>query len=110
KPCNIFAFEPTPVSFRRLVENWQLNSWPIDGLFQAAVGSRAGKVFVCDEDSPVTTNTVTASPTNNRSVEVPLIRLDDLRHVQAGRPIGLLKIDVEGYEMDVFLGSRCLLA
>ena len=37
-PENIFAFEPTPVSFRRLTENWQLNGWPTTNLFPHAVG------------------------------------------------------------------------
>jgi FkbM family methyltransferase len=109
-PLNVFAFEPTPVAFRRLAENWRLNGWPTDGLLQAAVGSKAGYAFVRDVDRPVTTNTVAPSPTDERSVEVPLVRLDDLRHLWAGRSIGLLKIDVEGYELEVFLGSRCLLA
>ena len=107
---NIFAFEPTPISFRRLAENWLINGWPADGLFQAAVGAQAGHVFVRDVERPLTTNSVSAHMTNARSVEVPLVRLDDMRHLWADRRIGLLKIDVEGYEQEVFRGSRGILA
>lgn len=108
-PGNIFAFEPTPVSFRRLVRNWQLNGWPTTGLFQAAIGARPGTVFVRDMDRPVTTNNVSDTPYPERCVEVPLRRLDDLRHLWQRRAIGLVKIDVEGYEGEVFHGCRRVL-
>jgi FkbM family methyltransferase len=109
EPRNIFAFEPTPVSFQRLVENWQLNGWLTQGLFQAAVGAKSGSVFVRDVDRPLSTNTVSSSPYEDHSVEVPLVCLDDCRHLWQGRPIGLLKVDVEGYEVEVFRGSKQLL-
>ena len=108
-PSNIIAFEPTPVSFQRLVGNWRLNGWATDGLFQKAIGSNAGTVFVPDVDRPVTTNKVTSAPLPEPFVEVPLVRLDDLSHLWESRSIGLLKIDVEGYEREVFIGSRRLL-
>ena len=102
---NIFAIEPTPVSFRRLVENWRLNRWGIEGLFHAAAGAERGGVFVRDVDSPVTTNAVASTPFDGSFAEVPLVRLDDLRHLWERRSLGLLKIDVEGYEHEVFRGS-----
>ena len=108
-PGNIVAFEPTPVSFHRLLENWQLNGWRADGLLQVAVGAEAGHVFIRDIDRPVTTNAVTSRPDFQDSVRVPLVCLDDLCDLWAGRSIGLLKIDVEGYEAEVFRGSRHLL-
>lgn len=108
-PGNIFAFEPTPVSFRRLAENWHLNGWQADGLIQAAVGATSGQTYVRDVNRPVPTNTVTDRPQYLDAVCVPLVCLDDLRHLWAGRAIGLLKIDVEGDEADVFRGSRQLL-
>ena len=107
---NIFAFEPTPVTFRRLQENWKLNCWPADGLFQMAVGAQAGQIFVPDTEKPDTKNQVAATPRNGRTVPVPLTALDDLRGHWRERKVGLLKIDVEGYEREVFCGSRQLLA
>lgn len=108
-PGNIVAFEPTPISFRRLEENWQLNGWQADGLMQVAVGAKTGHVYMHDVSRPVTTNTVTDRPVFQDFVQVPLVCLDDLRHLWAERSIGLLKIDVEGYESEVFRGSRQLL-
>ena len=83
--CNIFAFEPTPISFRRLVENWKLNGWQTDSLFQAAVGAKSGDVFVQDMDSPVTTSTVTSIAGYEHFVKVPLVYLDHYRYYWEGR-------------------------
>lgn len=109
KPNHLFAFEPTPSAFQRLKENWRLNDWPLTNLFRAAVGAESGTVFVKDGASPSTKNIVAETARHEYSVEVPLVRLDDYLSVWHESPIGLLKIDVEGYEAKVFKGSRRLL-
>ncbi|HVX09719.1 MAG TPA: FkbM family methyltransferase [Pirellulales bacterium] len=105
---NLVAFEPTPVTYARLVENWQLNGWQTDRLYQAAVGATAGKVCLRDVPHPLTTNAV--GPVLGPTIEVPLVSLDDFRADLPDRRIGLLKIDVEGYESKVFGGCRRLLS
>src|SRR5262249_34067754 len=104
---NIFAFEPLPVSFKRLTENWTLNGWATDNLFQAAVGPRQGTVFCVDADNPITTNRVfEGQPINSQRIPISMVRLDDCLEAFDGHHIGLLKVDVEGYEPEVFLGAR----
>jgi FkbM family methyltransferase len=105
---NIFAFEPTPVSFRRLKENWKLNGWSATNVFQYAVGRSAGSIRVPDSVSPETENRVSPAA-DGKCIEVTLIALDDWRVYWNGRRVGLLKIDVEGYEPEVFAGARELL-
>lgn len=104
---NVFAFEPAPSAFRRLEENWQLNDLPMERLFKTAVGASRGEVFIEDDDHPTTTLRVTESSNGGRAV--PVSPLDDYRRLWSGRPIGLLKVDVEGYEPEVFQGSLGLL-
>jgi FkbM family methyltransferase len=106
---NIFAFEPTPISFRRLTENWKLNHWPTSNLYQIAVGRSAGTVCIPDTTSPETKNAIHSAAGAMVTVEVPLVSLDQLRTQWRGRRIGLLKIDVEGYEKEVFAGAQELL-
>ena len=43
-PDRLFAFEPTPLSFQRLKENWELNGWCTDHLHPMAIGSAPGNV------------------------------------------------------------------
>jgi len=105
----LFAFEPTPSSFQRLKENWQINGWPATNLFQSAVGAEQGTVFVRNDKQPCTMNNVTATPGDNQSVAVALVRLDDYLGHWRGSQLGFIKIDVEGYEIEVFKGSQQLL-
>jgi FkbM family methyltransferase len=106
---NIFAFEPTPVSYRRLVENWKLNGWKTNQLFQSAVGRRMSRVLVQDTERPETKNSVLRGASADHCVEVPLVTLNASRAHWKGRHIGLLKVDVEGYEPEVFAGATELL-
>jgi FkbM family methyltransferase len=104
-PENIFAFEPTPVSFRRLQENWTLNGWSTNHLYQAAVGRATGRVQVPDSVRPETKNSISSAATASHCVEVPLVSLDSQRSRWQDRRLGLLKVDVEGYEPEVFAGA-----
>jgi len=108
-PANIFAFEPAPTAFERLTENWRLNGWDTLRLVQAAVGGEPGWAYVDDVPHPTTTNRVYATALADSSVRVPLVRLDDFREHLKGRPVGLLKIDVEGFEGSVLRGAYRLL-
>jgi len=108
-PENIFAFEPTPISFQRLCENWRANNWSAKNLFQAAVGREAGVVRIPDTSSPETKNSLVAANGEIGTVEVPLVSLDECRAHWSGRKIGLLKIDVEGYEAEVIDGADKML-
>ncbi len=102
---NIVAFEPAPRAFGRLTENWILNNFPTDKLFNMAVGASPGAVFIENDEHPTTTLQVSEDPAGARSVRVPLVRLDDYRHEWKGHAVGVLKIDVEGYEPAVFEGA-----
>lgn len=104
----IVAFEPTPVSFERLRENWRLNGWPGDGLVQAAIGAREGRVYVDDTSHPSTVNQVSVEGGSDK-IRVPMEPLDAFRDRWRDREVGLLKIDVEGHEAAVLRGARRVL-
>jgi FkbM family methyltransferase len=108
-PRNIFAFEPTPISFRRLVENWETNKWPTNNLFQKALGRSCGAAYIPDTAAPETKNAIKFVNGNATTVAVSVVPLDDARTYWRRHRIGLLKIDVEGFEVDVFAGARNML-
>jgi FkbM family methyltransferase len=107
--AGIFAFEPAPGAFRRLCENWRLNGWPVDQLFEFALGSHAGSVFLDKRDDPLTTIGVWPERSDLNPFEVRMIRLDDMSAVWATRRVGVLKVDVEASEPEVLQGAHRLL-
>ncbi|MFM2081652.1 MAG: hypothetical protein RL380_343 [Verrucomicrobiota bacterium] len=101
---NLYGFEPTPLTFQRLEENWRLNQWPLKNLFNAAVGANSGTMFITNSKTPETTNSVHAQAQGD-DVAVAIKTLDASAALWHGRKIGLLKIDVEGFEAQVFGGA-----
>ena len=100
----LFAFEPTPVSFRRLKGNWLLNHWPTENLYQVAISDAAGAMYIQDISTPTTTNALHLNASTG-SVPVRVAPLDSFLDLWRGSQIGLLKIDVEGFEAAVFRGA-----
>ena len=109
-PENLLEFEPTPITFSRLCENWSINGFPLDGLNQVAIGDHNGSVTFPDLSHPGTMNRQVSegAPAEQRTADVILRCLDYYRERLKGKQIGLLKIDVEGNEASVFRGPvRC---
>lgn len=67
--------------------------------------SKAGTVYVAQSMSPETTMQVRTTASENTDDQFGMVRLDDLRDLWVGRQIGLLKIDVEGAELDMLEGG-----
>jgi FkbM family methyltransferase len=95
------AFEPSPDTFKMLMRNIRLN-----GLrdrvkaIHAAVGRREGMVQF--SFGLGTENHVATDAASNGSVAVKMTTLDK---ELAGNPPTLLKVDVEGFETEVFAGA-----
>jgi len=113
----VICFEPHPQVFESLRENVQ--TWGKDGrcgpfvLRRAALGAENGQALLHTNDW-FRTNRGTAwiankaEPTSDLQViEVLIQNLDSV--VGAGEKIGVLKIDVQGYELAVLQGMKQLL-
>jgi len=99
------AFEPCPSTFRTLQMNIRLND--LSALAEArhrALGRQAGTVSITTGLG--TENYVTAGVETQATVPVEMRVLDD--ELGAAKPV-LMKIDVEGFESEVFAGAQRLL-
>lgn len=107
----VFAFEPHPLTFERLVSN--IGARPNIRPFRCAVGDRAGRHVLYDRHSEG--GTMHASifreviedihQVQSTGYEVNLVTLDEfIEEHRLGR-VDLLKIDTEGYEMNVLKGG-----
>ena len=100
------SFEPLPATYQKLVANIGLNGWQsrVEAM-NAGLGAVGGEIrFTVDED---TANHVAYPNDQGRTTLVPVVTLDE---TLAGQHPTLIKIDVEGYEIEVIRGARKILA
>lgn len=108
----LYTFEPQPVIFQQLCANLALNGLTNVRAFPYACGSKNGALMFDIPDYRKSGNfgstemkeLQTASP---KQEVVQCVCLDDL--IGDGQ-VGLLKVDVEGFELEVLKGCKGLLA
>jgi FkbM family methyltransferase len=92
----VIAIEAHPRTFAFLKSNVELNGYKNMELHNVAMGHEPGKLCFSDLDDD------DQNHVSQRGLEVPVQTLDSFK---VGK-VGLLKVDVEGYEKFVFQGAR----
>jgi FkbM family methyltransferase len=95
------AFEPSPETYEMLQRNIRLNDLT-DRVrtMRAVVGSQVG---TAQFSSGLGTENYVAKSAEKKTVAVPMTTLD---HELAVTPATMLKVDVEGFETEVFSGGK----
>lgn len=101
---HVFSFEPHPELYRMLVQNFNRNLDGIDGavdLHNMALGKEqgTGRIVEADGNSGASQIVRLSEPNEPR---IPIETLDDMIWPRA---VSLIKIDVEGMEVDVLRGA-----
>ncbi|MBN1870873.1 MAG: FkbM family methyltransferase [Candidatus Omnitrophica bacterium] len=104
----VYAFEPDPENYRLLVKNIRENNFKNIITVQKAVSEKTsiGRLFLCEEhrgDHRI----YRPQGTRRRTIEVEMVALDDF--FSNGKPVDVIKIDVQGAEHLVFSGMRNLM-
>ncbi len=112
KRAKVYAFEPMPMTLARLVMNLQYNKTTNVKVSPLAVSDSVGKVFMSLYISIgflTTGQSISYDSLDKGKIKIDSVSLDNfLRRINAKGQI-LIKIDVEGKEADVLLGSHQLL-
>lgn len=105
---DLFAFEPDPANYGLLVENLQRNGLSAVRPVQAALGEAPGRAILHLYGESNRGRHSLLSLHDGPMVEVDVLRLDDFccQHGLEERPIGFLKLDIEGYEYFALKGAR----
>jgi FkbM family methyltransferase len=108
----VVAIEPHPVYFSRLVENANLNRLTNIHAYQVAAGPGTAVRELFDVPSVNIGRSSLIVPSEDfQSVGmVPVRRLDDVLSGLGIEQVRLLKIDVEGFEVEVLRGAEATLA
>jgi FkbM family methyltransferase len=101
---HVIAVEPQPYNCQKLLANWRANGFENLALFIAAIGEEDSTVRLHQQVATDSSRlSMCLEPVNDeaRVFYVPLRRLDAILAEQGVEHVRLLKIDVEGYELEV---------
>ncbi|MDH4057667.1 MAG: FkbM family methyltransferase [Cyclobacteriaceae bacterium] len=108
KKGHVFGFEPDPYNYERCAENVGLNKFNNITIFPVGLGN---KNTTLNLEIRTPSNRGGNRITDNGQITRPvnIVRLDDFPPIQDLSKVDLIKIDVEGYELNVLRGGERLL-
>ncbi len=110
KGVTVWSFEPEKTNAIKLRENLSLNNFDMTHVVEKAVSNVSGSIrlYLSKDHNAGTHSTIPNESTIDvtRFVDLPAIRLDDFAKEQGISKLALIKIDVEGGELEVIEGAR----
>lgn len=101
------AFDPLPENAASVREQFELNGFSHGTVFEGAVGARDGTAAIAFHGPGDSAAHLGTPKSGERTIEVPMLTLDSAAR-RFGRP-QVVKVDVEGAEVDVLRGAAELL-
>jgi FkbM family methyltransferase len=96
-PNKIFSFEPIPDNYAYLLENIKSNNLQKVIPIKTSVGEKSGKIHIIPLGP-------TSFVSEKGNIETEVISIDEFVS-ERNISVGLIKVDVEGYELEVLKGA-----
>jgi len=103
----VIAIEPSPINFKQLKKNLELNNFSNVEVYNFACGDKEGKVeLVLSPHSNLSyvAASRTKIPEDAQIIEVQMIKMDDFVEEKKLSKVDFIRMDVEGYEINIFDG------
>jgi FkbM family methyltransferase len=105
----VYAFEPDPRNFEKLLQNIVVNGYTdIIIPIQKAVSDRAGSSSFFLQDADPSNNSLFQPPGVSKRVTAECVVLDDF--FLEGNGFDIVKVDIEGAELNALLGMKSILS
>lgn len=104
---HLYAMEPSPYNFDLLTNNLKLNGLKNYDLYKVAAGFQEGKAkFLLSGRSNLSTF-IEREDLTGEEVDVDVVKLDNFL---VGKKIDFIRMDVEGYELEILKGAEMSLS
>lgn len=107
----IHAFEPSTQTYAKLVRNIKLNSFQNITTYNIGVSNIDGsfKLYLADKQNTGMTSLAEPDFFSGKSIDIKVVKLDGFLMTNYDNKLSLVKIDVEGNELNVLLGMKNLI-